>query len=111
MVHDADGNLISTPLSLGEFYASQADDTPPHYSTAYTSQAETQFLNVYYTARDFYEGKIREVGEDADPETLKKIDEEMLALINEKLKTNADYVRRLISRNVFLSDGVSEQEQ
>ena len=108
MVHDDQGNLISIPLSLGEFYASQADDTPPHFSTAYTSQAETQFLNVYYTARDFYESKIREVGKDADPETLKKIDDEMLKLINEKLKTNADYVRGLIARNVFLKDGVEE---
>lgn len=111
MVHDDEGNLISIPISLGEFYASQADDTPPHFSTAYTSQAETQFLNVYYTARDFYESKIREVGKDADPETLKKIDDEMLQLINEKLKTNADYVRGLIARNVFLKDGVEESAE
>ena len=32
-------------------------------------------------------------------------------LINEKLKTNADYVRGLIARNVFLKDGVEESAE
>ena len=109
MVHDEKtGELVVEPLSLGEFYASQADDTPPHYSTAYTSQAETQFLNVYYTARDFYESEIKKAGKNPSPETLKKIDDEMLALIKKTLKKNEAYIRRLIDRNVFLKDGVIE---
>ena len=100
------GDLEVVPISIGEFYASQADFTPPHFSTAYTSQAETQLLNVYYTARDFYETEIRKAGKNPSRETLKKIDDEMLALIKRKLTENSLYIKRLIDRNVFLKDGV-----
>ena len=110
MIHDENGNLVTIPLSLGKFYASQADSTPPHFSTAYTSQAETEFLNVYYAARDFYESKIAAAGKDPSEETLKKIDDEMLQLIKDGLKEKAAYIGRLVDRNVFLKDGVAESK-
>ena len=68
--------------------ASQADGTPPRYVTAYTTQAETQLLNVYYDARDYY---------------LKHGDEGLLERIQKNLKEKADYVRSLVARNVFLT--------
>lgn len=89
MYHDpATGDLVDEYVSIGEMYASQADGTPPRYVTAYTTQAETQLLNVYYAAREHY---------------LKHGDEGMMELIEKKLKENADYVRSLVSRNVFLT--------
>ena len=89
MFHDpATGELVAEYVSIGEMYASQADGTPPRYVTAYTTQAETQLLNVYYAARDHY---------------VKHGDEGMMELINKKLKENADYVRSLVARNVFLT--------
>ena len=89
MFHDpATGDLVDEFVSIGEMYASQADGTPPRYVTAYTTQAETQLLNVYYAAREHY---------------LKHGDEGMMELIEKKLKENADYVRSLVARNVFLT--------
>ena len=89
MFHDPEtGELRDEFVSIGEMYASQADGTPPRYVTAYTTQAETQLLNVYYAAREHY---------------LKNGDEGMKELIEKKLKENADYVRSLVARNVFLS--------
>ncbi len=89
MFHDpATGELVADYVSIGEMYASQADGTPPRYVTAYTTQAETQLLNVYYAAREHY---------------LKHGDEGMMELIEKKLKENADYVRSLVARNVFLT--------
>ena len=108
MVHDESGKLVTIPISLGKFYASQADSTPPHFSTAYTAQAETEFLNVYYAARDFYESKLAAAGANPSEEKLKEIDDEMLKLIKNGLKEKAAYIGRLVDRNVFLKDGVDE---
>ena len=109
MVHDEKtGELVIKPLSLGSFYADQADSTPPHFSTAYTTQAETEFLNVYYDARDFYKSRIAAAGENPSEETLKQIDEEMLKLINDGLKKKAAYIKRLIDRNVFLKEDIAK---
>ena len=93
MFHDpVTGDLVDEFVSIGEYYASQADGTPPHYITAYTRQAETQLLDVYYDARQYYEGH-----PDAS-------DAELLARITPRLKTNADNVRKMIDFNVFLRD-------
>ncbi len=110
MIHDENGNLVTIPLSLGKFYASQADSTPPHFSTAYTSQAETEFLNVYYAARDFYESELGKAGANPSAEKLKEIDDKMLQLIKDGLKEKAAYIGRLVDRNVFLKDGVAESK-
>ena len=110
MIHDENGNLVTIPLSLGKFYASQADSTPPHFSTAYTSQAETEFLNVYYAARDFYESELGKAGANPSEEKLKEIDDKMLQLIKDGLKEKAAYIGRLVDRNVFLKDGVAESK-
>jgi len=110
MFHDeATGELKADFVSIGEMYASQADFTPPRYVTAYTTQAETQLLNVYYAARDHY---------------LKHGDEGLREMIQKNLNEKAEYVRSLVSRNVFLTrdaekaaaskaaaDNKSEQEQ
>ena len=89
MFHDeATGELKADFVSIGEIYGSQADFTPPRYVTAYTTQAETQLLNVYYAARDHY---------------LKHGDEGLMELIQKDLKEKADYVRSLVARNVFLT--------
>ena len=111
MFHDeATGELKADFVSIGEMYASQADFTPPRYVTAYTTQAETQLLNVYYAARDHY---------------LKHGDEGLREMIQKNLNEKADYVRSLVARNVFLTrdaekaaaaktaaaDNKSEQEQ
>ena len=110
MFHDeATGDLKADFVSIGEMYASQADFTPPRYVTAYTTQAETQLLNVYYNARDHY---------------LKHGDEGLRDLIQKDLNEKAKYVRSLVARNVFLTrdaekaaaakaeaDNKSEQEQ
>ena len=94
MFHDpATGELVAEYVSIGEMYASQADGTPPRYVTAYTTQAETQLLNVYYAAREYYNSAEYE----------KNGDKGMMELIEKKLKENADYVRTLVARNVFLS--------
>ena len=93
MFHDpATGDLVDEFVSIGEYYASQADGTPPHYITAYTRQAETQLLDVYYDARQYYESK---------PNIN---DAELLARITPRLKKNADNVRKMINFNVFLRD-------
>ena len=89
MFHDpVTGELTSDFVSIGEMYASQADFTPPRYVTAYTTQAETQLLNVYYDARDYY---------------VKNGDEGLVERIQKNLKEKADYVRSLVARNVFLT--------
>ena len=89
MFHDpATGELVADFVSIGEMYASQADGTPPRYVTAYTTQAETQLLNVYYDARDYY---------------LKHGDEGLLERIQKNLEEKAEYVRSLVARNVFLT--------
>ncbi len=89
MFHDpVTGDLTADYVSIGEMYASQADGTPPRYVTAYTTQAETQLLNVYYDARDYY---------------VKNGDDGLLERIEKNLKEKADYVRGLVARNVFLS--------
>ena len=94
MFHDpATGELVAEYVSIGEMYASQADGTPPRYVTAYTTQAETQMLNVYYAAREYYNSAEYE----------KHGDKGLMELIEKKLKENADYVRTLVARNVFLS--------
>ena len=93
MFHDPEtGDLVEEFVSIGEMYASQADGTPPHYITAYTRQAETQLLDVYYDARQYYESK---------PNIN---DAELLARITPRLKKNADNVRKMINFNVFLRD-------
>ena len=93
MFHDpATGDLVDEFVSIGEYYASQADGTPPHYITAYTRQAETQLLDVYYDARQYYESNPN--ASDAD----------LLARITPRLKKNADNVRKMINFNVFLRD-------
>ena len=111
MFHDeATGELKADFVSIGEMYASQADFTPPRYVTAYTTQAETQLLNVYYAARDYY---------------LKNGDDGLREMIQKNLNEKAEYVRSLVARNVFLTrdaekaaaakaaaaDNKSEQEQ
>jgi len=110
MFHDeTTGELKADFVSIGEMYASQADFTPPRYVTAYTTQAETQLLNVYYAARDYY---------------LKHGDEGLREMIQKNLNEKAEYVRSLVARNVFLTrdaekaaaakaaaDNKSEQEQ
>ena len=89
MFHDeTTGELVADYVSIGEIYASQADFTPPRYVTAYTTQAETQLLNVYYAARDHY---------------VKHGDEGLRELIQNDLKEKAEYVRSLVARNVFLT--------
>ena len=89
MFHDpATGQLTADFVSIGEIYASQADFTPPRYVTAYTTQAETQLLNVYYDARDYY---------------VKNGDKGLKERIEKNLKAKAEYVRSLVARNVFLS--------
>ena len=93
MFHDPEtGDLVEEFVSIGEMYASQADGTPPHYITAYTRQAETQLLDVYYDARQYYE---------SNPNAT---DADLLARITPRLKTNADNVRKMIDFNVFLRD-------
>ena len=89
MFHDeATGELKADFVSIGEMYASQADFTPPRYVTAYTTQAETQLLNVYYAARDYY---------------LKNGDNGLREMIQKNLNEKAEYVRSLVARNVFLT--------
>ena len=85
---DIEGILTADFVSIGEIYASQADFTPPRYVTAYTTQAETQLLNVYYDARDYY---------------VKNGDKGLKERIEKNLKEKAEYVRSLVARNVFLS--------
>ena len=99
MFHDpVTGDLVDEFVSIGEYYASQADGTPPHYITAYTRQAETQLLDVYYDARQYYESKPN--ASDAD----------LLARITPRLKKNADNVRKMINFNVFLRDSENKTD-
>ena len=80
MVRDSDGDLVVRPVSIGEFYASIADDTPPHFYTAYTTEAEKDFVLTYYDARAYYE----KTGDD----------EGMMELIRKQLKEKADIIRK-----------------
>ena len=101
LIRDEKGNMCAKPLSVGMFYASLADKpngVAPRYVTAYTSQAETQFLNVYYAARDFYESH----------ENDKDVDERMMEIIKEGLAEKAEYIEKLIRHNRFLSEGNAE---
>jgi arabinosaccharide transport system substrate-binding protein len=96
LLRDANGNMTAEKLSIGKFYASLADKpngVAPRYVTAYTSQAETQFLNVYYDARSFYE---KHEGE-------KDVDERMMELIKKGLDEKAAYIEKLIRHNYFLT--------
>ena len=96
LLRDADGKMTAQKLSIGKFYASLAgksNGVAPRYVTAYTSQAETQFLNVYYAARSFYE---KHEGE-------KDVDERMMELIKKELAEKAAYIEKLIRHNYFLT--------
>ena len=96
MVRDSRGELVVRPVSIGKFYASMADDTPPRHTSPYLVEAESQFLNVYFDARDFYESRLQEAGNNPSQETLKKIDDEMLDLIREQLKRKPISLRQLL---------------
>ena len=96
LIRDEKGNMSAKPLSVGMFYASLAGKekgVAPRYVTAYTSQAETQFLNVYYAARDYYESH----------ENDKDVDERMMEIIRKGLADKAAYIEKLIRHNYFLS--------
>ena len=96
LLRDAEGNMTADKLSIGKFYASLAgksNGVAPRYVTAYTSQAETQFLNVYYAARAYYEKHEN----DAD------VDERMMELIKKELAEKAAYIEKLIRHNYFLT--------
>ena len=96
LLRDAAGNMTADKLSIGKFYASLAgksNGVAPRYVTAYTSQAETQFLNVYYAARAYYEKHEN----DAD------VDERMMELIKKELAEKAAYIEKLIRHNYFLT--------
>lgn len=76
--------------SIGEFYISIADNTPPKHASPYSTQAENRILDVLSFARAYRE---------AHPD-----DDEGLVRETEKLlKEKADYIRQLIARNKFLA--------
>ena len=91
---DESDKPVVRPISIGRFYASIADDTPPRHVTAYSDKAMRQVYDVYSAARDFYESKIEEAGDDPDPETLRSIDNEMLSLIRTQLAEKAALIRK-----------------
>ena len=96
LLRDEKGDMVEKKLSIGKFYASLAGKekgVAPRYITAYTNQAETQFLNVYYAARAFYESHEN----DSD------VDERMLELIKKGLAEKAAYIEKLIRHNYFLT--------
>ena len=86
MIHNESGKLISKPISIGRFYASIADDTPPINYTAHNDNAEKAILDIYYSACDYYGKHIGEANADKD----------MLELIGKQLKEKADLIRKEI---------------
>ena len=74
--------------AIGRLYAELAPETPPLYVSPYSGLASTKLTDVYLNAMDHY----RRHG-DAD----------LVPHIHDELKTRADYVRKVIARNTFLS--------
>jgi len=78
-------------LAIGKIYAELAPETPPYYVSPYTELANGKLLETYLSAAARYGSK----GEEGLEE-----------YVRGELKRNADYVRKIIARNVFLkTDG------
>lgn len=73
---------------IGRFFADLAVDTPPSYISPYSNLASSKITKVYLDSVDYYQ---------------KNGEKGFLEYIRKNLKTEADYVRKVIKRNVFLN--------
>lgn len=72
---------------IGRLFADLAEETPPTYVSPYTNLASSKITEVYLDAVVHYEAS----GDEGLEETILK-----------NLKSKADYVRKVLARNVFL---------
>jgi len=73
--------------AIGTLYAKLAPETPPYYMSPYTELANSKLLETYLNAAARYRSEGAEGLEE---------------YVRRELKRNADYVRKIIARNVFL---------
>jgi len=73
--------------AIGTLYAELAPETPPYYMSPYVLLANGKLLETYLSAAARY----RDEGEEG-------LDE----YVRDELRRNADYVRKIVARNVFL---------